>query len=234
MEFLSANVVRKSQRNLRRKKNWSEFLILLLFATIDSVLIVHMNKRSNMNASTAKIASRTKMRLNDIKIPSTSGVIPGPAPRCPTIVLLSTTHQLVPLKRTLAGIVGKSLLGLLQVSRVWTPKLPWNMIERQEFSIWWSLINLGSVTTRKNSFAQITSGNIWSTVMLERVESGPTCWKMLAWKMSHYRSPILEGSQRRRKIWVEKDAWRSRNRSNTTTSNDGEGKNWGPGLIEND
>jgi hypothetical protein len=71
-----------------------------------------------MNASIAKIASRTKMRLNGIKIPSTSGVIPGPAPRCPTIAPLFTTHQLAPLKWILAGTAAKSLLGLLQASRV--------------------------------------------------------------------------------------------------------------------
>ena len=91
-----------------------------------------------MNANIAKIASRTRMRLNGIRIPSISGVIPGPAPRCPTIVPLSTTHQLAPLKQILVGIVVKSLLGLLQVSRVWMLKLPWNVIERQEFSIWWT------------------------------------------------------------------------------------------------
>jgi len=64
-----------------------------------------------MNANIAKIASRTKTRLNGIKIPSTCGVIPGHAPRCPIIALLSTTRQLAPLRRILAGTAAKSLLG---------------------------------------------------------------------------------------------------------------------------
>jgi hypothetical protein len=119
----------------------------------------HMSRKSNMNAHSARIASRIRMRLSGIKIPCTSAATAGLAVLSMDPRMHSTPAQYVRAKQTHAATVARSSPAPGHHSAT-KAEVQRRRIGRRDWFILKKRTSSETAITRRSSFVRITFASI--------------------------------------------------------------------------